>query len=93
MKRNKRVLMAIVGLMVVAFFCGFAAAAETMTIKGTINDDGQLVADDGKVYEIAESEKGSELSAMVGKKVTVTGAVEENEGKMEIEVESYETAE
>ena len=30
---------------------------------------------------------------MVGKKVTVTGAVEESEGKMEIEVESYEFVE
>ncbi len=93
MKGKKRLFIGVVGLVLVAFFCGVAMAAEKMTITGTINDDGALVADDGKTYEITESEKGAELSGMTGKKVSVTGEVEESEGEMEIDVEDFKAIE
>jgi len=61
-----------------------------MTIMGTVNDDYQIVTDDEKVYEVAETEKGDEVVRLVGKKVRVTGTVEESEGTKIITVTAYE---
>ena len=61
-----------------------------MTITGTVNEDYQIVADDGQIYEVADTEKGEEVTDLVGKKVKVTGTVEEEDGKKEITVTSYE---
>ena len=93
MRGNKKLFVGIVGLVLVVFFCGFAAAGEKMTITGTINEDAQIETDEGKVYDIAESDKGAELSTMVGKKVNVTGVVEDSEGETLIEVETYAVVE
>ena len=72
-----------------AFLSG-VAFSEEVTIKGTINDINQLVADDGSVYEIADTDKGDALIAETGQNVTVTGTVTENEGVMTIEVVDFE---
>ena len=37
-----------------------AAASETVTIRGEVNDNNQIVDSNGKIYEIVDSEKGRE---------------------------------
>jgi hypothetical protein len=48
------------------------------------------VADDGQIYEVVDTEKGAEVVDLVGKKVKVTGTVEEKDGEQVITVTSYE---
>ncbi len=56
-------------------------AAET-EVTGVVNATGQLVAEGGNSYFIAQSETGKKLSALVGKKVQAKGAVQtEGEAK------------
>lgn len=70
-----------------------AFSVERVTIIGTVNDDYQVVTDDGKVYEIDENEKGDELIAQVNKKVKVTGTLEEDGGQRFIMVSDYQILE
>jgi|GEM_PF-1910221 hypothetical protein len=63
------------------------------TITGTVNDQGDIVAADGKEYVVASEDMRKELMAKVGKKVKATGTVEEREGKTLIKVTSYEVIE
>jgi len=65
-----------------------ACAADEMTIQGTVNAEGQLVAGD-QVYVIEQNESGKALAGMVDKKVEVKGVVSENEGVKTIQVNSY----
>jgi hypothetical protein len=72
---------------------GKAAEAGEVTITGTLNDQGNIVADDGKEYVVASEDMRKELMEKVDKKVKATGTVEEREGKMVITVTSYEVIE
>ena len=55
-----------------------AAASDTATIEGEVNDSLQIVASDGQVYEVLETPQGNELvENHVGEKVKVTGTVQE----------------
>jgi hypothetical protein len=68
-------------------------AKGTVTITGTVNDDYQIVADDGQVYEVGQNEKGDEVVDLAGKRVKATGTVEESEGQKTINITSYEVVE
>jgi hypothetical protein len=59
------------------------AFAGDITIVGEVNDTQQIVAD-GKIYDVAETEKGDDLvTNYIAEKVEVTGTVEEK-GEMNI---------
>ena len=91
MKKNKRFLfMGLCAIIIIAFLSGTAISGETMTITGTVNEDYQIVADNDQIYEVADTEKGVEVTDLVGKKVKVMGTVEEEDGKKVITVTSYE---
>lgn len=94
MKNCRRILlMGLCFTFLVALFAGSAISADRTTIMGTVNDDYQIVTEDEKVYEVAETEKGDEVVRLVGKKVKVTGTVEESEGTKVITVTAYEVME
>ena len=94
MRRNgKKWVIGILALALVAFLAGPALSADAMTITGTINEDNQIVTDDGKAYDVVDTEKGDEVVEMVDKKVKATGTVEESEGKMMISITEYEVIE
>ena len=94
MRRNgKKLVIGILALALVAFLAGPALSGGTVTITGTVNEDNQIVTDDGKVYDVVDTEKGGEVIEMVDKKVKATGAVEESEGKMMISITEYEVFE
>lgn len=94
MKRKRDFVLSGLCLMViVALTSGVAMAKGTMTIAGTVNDDYQIVADDGQVYEGGQNEKGDEVVDLAGKRVKATGMVEESEGQKTINIISYEVVE
>jgi len=82
--------MGLCAIIIIAFLSGTAISGETMTITGTVNEDHQIVADDGQIYEVADTEKGEEVTDLVGKKVKATGTAEESDGKKVITITSYE---
>jgi hypothetical protein len=93
-KNAKKQLIGI--LVIVAFFafCGAAIAGQSMTIVGTINDDGVLVDQKGALYMLGEDENSEELAENAGQKVEVKGTVEESsDGTKTIAIESYKIAE
>lgn len=72
---------------------GKPAEVGEVIVTGTLNDQGDIVADDGKEYVVANEDMRKELVGLVNKKVKVTGTVEEREGKVVINVTSYEVIE
>lgn len=69
-------------LIVVIFVLGFitmlsttGVMAEEETIKGIVNEDGEIEDEDGELYTIEENELGNELKALIGKKVEATGTL------------------
>ena len=82
-------LLAIVALV---FATGVALAGsmgDAVTIQGQVNQENQLVDQDGTVYSIADTEQGMQVKEMVGEKVEVRGTLMEEEGAKEITVESF----
>jgi hypothetical protein len=67
---------------------------QKITIIGEVNDESQIVASDGTVYEIAFTEKGNEVARLIAAVVEVIGSVLENErGIKLIFIESYRIVE
>ena len=56
-KNAKKQLIGILVIVAVVAFCGAAIAGQSMTIVGTINDDGVLVDQKGALYMLGEDEK------------------------------------
>jgi hypothetical protein len=94
MRRNgKRFGIGILALALVVLLASPALTGDTMTITGTVNENAQIVTDDGKVYDVVDSEMGDEVAEMVDKKVKVTGTVQEDEDQMMITITNYEVLE
>ena len=66
------------------------ADVEDVTITGTITPEGFIMVDEDELYVILEDDLYDELMGGVGKKVEVTGSVEEKEGKKIIDVEEFD---
>jgi hypothetical protein len=77
----------------IALLAGMAAAADEVSITGTINTDSQLVDDSGAAYDIGDNEKGNEVMELVGKKVSVKGTVMEAEGTKIITITAFDVIE
>jgi hypothetical protein len=97
MKRSQKHLVVVLSCLMVAAFL-MATSAFAVTLKGEINDQGQFVAKDGTVYNIAVAKDvkmkgkptvGKSLKEEVGKKVQVKGNVTESGGQKTINVSSY----
>ncbi|MGD9107478.1 MAG: hypothetical protein PVJ50_11475 [Desulfobacterales bacterium] len=73
------------------FFSSPVIAAEPtmVTIVGEVNDQYQIVAKDGTIYEIADTEKGNEVLQFIGSVIEVTGQVEEEDGVKILDVQSF----
>ncbi len=81
----------IIGLSV--FISGIAVAGSQVSISGVINEDGQLVDNNGITYDIADNDEGNEVMEMVGQKVAVKGTVMETEGTKIITVTEFKLLE
>ena len=94
MKKNmKNIFNGILIIGLTVFISGIALAGSQVSISGVINEDGQLVDNDGMTYDIAENEEGDQIMEMVGQKVTVKGTVMEAEGTKIITVNEFKLLE
>jgi len=93
-KNVKKQLLSVLVVFAIFAFCGAAIAGQSMTIVGTINDDGVLVDQKGVLYMLSEDEKSEELVENAGQKVEVKGTVEESsDGTKTIAIKSYKVME
>ena len=89
---KKAICMALSVLLLSVAFCGMAMAEE-IQITGTVNAENQLVDESGQAFNLADTEEGMEVKALVGKKVQVIGTLEEAEGQKTVTVTDYEIME
>ena len=68
-------------------------AGSEVNVSGVINEDGQLVDNDGMTYDIADNEEGEEVMEMVGQKIAVKGSVMESEGTKIITITEFKVLE
>jgi hypothetical protein len=91
MKRGRKPLCAgLCASLVVTFMSAMVISGERLTITGTVNEDYEIVADGGTTYEVKSNQMGDEVVELVGKRVRVTGVVEEMGDFEMITVISYE---
>ena len=90
-----RLSIVFVVLFVFSVFLSNRAIAEPVSVNivGEINDEYQIVAKDGTIYEIADTELGNEVLKHIGEVVEVTGDVEEDDGVKVLDVKSFQTKE
>lgn len=68
-----------------------AMASEPVTIQGEVNDSYQIVDSNGQVYEVAETEKGTDLvENHIGEKAKVVGTVQQDQDVKIITVTTFE---
>ena len=89
MKKITKKLLNIFVFVLIAIFSTTAFATEDVVITGTINEDYQIVDDNGAIYDIEENEKGDEVTKLVGKKVEVMGTLVDADGVLVISIVSY----
>jgi hypothetical protein len=69
-------------------------AAETTTIEGEVNDNYQIVASDGQIYEVAENSEGNTLVLdHIAERVRVTGTIAQEGDDKIITVASFQILE
>lgn len=90
---RKTISVALSVVLLTVAFCGLAVAGEEVTIMGTVNAENQLVDESGQAFSLADTAEGLEVKAMVGKKVQITGTLEEQEGQKVVTVSNYEIME
>jgi hypothetical protein len=91
--RSSRLGIGLWAMTFVLFLSGAVMAGDHMTVTGKVNEDYQLVGDDGTIYEVDDNSAGNELIEHVGKKVKVEGTVTEGDGATVMTVMSYEILE
>ena len=86
---KKMMIVSLLAVFTLVFAIGVGIAAETVKLQGQVTEDNQFMAEDGEVYDIADTEKGSEVMELVGQEIEVRGTLSEDEGDKEITVESF----
>jgi hypothetical protein len=61
-----------------------------ITLAGTVDLRGRLIDDQGTAFELAVTDESLEVKALVGRRVSITGAVMEKEGRKIVAVHEYE---
>ncbi len=87
--RTVGVCMAVVALVSVAS----VAVAQRTTVVGIAYGTYEIVADSGDVYEVVADEKGSELAGLDGMRVSASGLLDIDSGRMILQVMSYKVLE
>ncbi len=95
---NKKLRWIFLGMVCVLSFALIFSSpvfAGEVTIVGQITEEHQIVTEDSKVYEVADTDMGDDLMNQVdvGKKVKIKGTIKEEDGQKVIDVISYEIIE
>jgi len=75
-----RTIIAVLTVAVMALAPSAALWAENVTIYGKINDSYQIESDDGRIYEIGDTEEGQNALDHIGRHLQISGDVEEEDG-------------
>ena len=73
-----------------ALFPGSAQSQSLVNISGVISEEGQLIDNNGVIYEIADNEIGFDLMELTGHQVRVTGQVMTTDEIVILIVEEFE---
>ena len=92
-KNMKKIFLGILIIGLSVFISGIAVAGSQVSISGVINENGQLVNDDGMTFDIADNDEGNEVMEMVGQKVAVKGTLMESEGTKIITITEFKLLE
>lgn len=91
MKSKRKYLFTVFCAMItIVLLSGTTISSNIKTITGRVNDNYQIIGDDGNIYEVEGNAKGDEVVDLVGKRVRATGTVEDSEDMKIITIRSYE---
>lgn len=91
MKSKRKYLFTVFCAMItIVLLSGTTISSNIKTITGRVNDNYQIIGDDGNIYEVEGNAKGDEVVDLVGKRVRATGTVEGSEDMKIITISSYE---
>ncbi|MDI6688044.1 MAG: hypothetical protein QME06_07480 [Desulfobacterales bacterium] len=93
MKRKRLIFaVSVITFLIIPMFFSTNVLSEEVTITGKVNDNYQIVTEDGQLYEVADTDKGNEVVLQyVGNFVKVVGTIKESDvGEKIITVTSYE---
>jgi hypothetical protein len=93
MKPKKHLFIIALALMAAIGFCAAAYAQAPMTVTGILTDDFAIAADDGELYDVAESEVAIQMFEMAGSRATVTGTLVDTDDGPMFKVQSYKILE
>ncbi len=85
----------VIGAMVLSMlFCGFAVSEEMqtekqITISGTVNASNQLIDENGQAFNLADTEEGMKVKAMIGQRVQIKGTLLEEKGSSLVRISEY----
>ena len=91
----KKVYFLVMGAMVLSMlFCGFAVSEEMqtekqITISGTVNASNQLIDEKGQAFNLADTEQGMKVKALVGQRVQIKGTLLEEKGNSVVRISEY----
>ena len=84
-----RTILAVLIVAVIALAPSAALWAENATIYGKINDYYQIEGDDGRIYEIGDTEEGQNALDHIGRHLQISGEVEEEDGDYVIYITAF----
>jgi hypothetical protein len=88
---KKKLIWGVLICFLLVLMAGTGLASKQVTLTGMVNEDNQLVTDDGKIYDIDSNDEGLKLLENVGKKVRVVCTIGPlDEDYRNIKVESFE---
>ena len=88
---KKKLIWGVLICFLLVLMAGTGLAAKKVTLTGMVNEDNQLVTDEGKIYDIDMTGEGLKLLENVGKKVSVVCTIGPlDEDNRNIKVESFE---
>lgn len=85
-----RVSMTILTIVVLSLFSAQTVFSSNLVkMIGSVNSELQFVAENGKIYEIDESDKGEELMNLPGSMVEVEGTIEDQDDLLVLKVQKF----
>ena len=88
-KKSIRIAAVIICVLSLTIIMSSQAFADKVSVVGKVNDNYQIVGEDGTVYEVADTDMGNEMLNNIGKTVEATGTISEEDGHKFITVTAY----
>ena len=86
---KKMAVISLLAVLALVLAPGIGIAAESVTLRGHVTDDNQLMTEEGEFYDIVETQEGLQVLEKVGEKIEVRGTLVEREDVKEILVKKF----